>query len=225
MTPKSKSSRLGFTVAELFIAIGLSSAVLLAVLNAYIFVARSYTRTIGFGLPNEPTLESQGRRALAAFAQDVQMASYIAVPTGTPPLYGTPVSSASFDQEITLTVPRPTGGTQLVTYYYNSTAAAVSVYSVSVAAKSLARIERTTSVVRTLHGSLLSCIFNFYDASGNMYTLDGYNHLVSTNYLTGIKQMSLVLTSQTGNSVNNSQTRVYQVASPRLLFRNKSLLR
>ena len=182
MRPKSKSSRRGFTVAELFIAIGLSSAVLLAVLNAYVFVGRSYTRTVGFGLPNEPTLESQGRRTLAALAQDVQIASAISFPSGTAPVYGRPVSATSFDQEITLTVPRPTGGTQDVTYYYNSTAAAVVVYaSVSVPARSLARIDRTTNTVRSLHSSLLSCFFNFYDASGSIYALDGYNHLASTN--------------------------------------------
>ena len=45
-----------------------------------------------------------------------------------------------------------------------------------------------------------------------------------TDFLIGIKELSLVLTSQTGNSANNTLTRVYQVSSPRLLFRNKSFL-
>jgi Tfp pilus assembly protein PilW len=201
--PHIHSARRGFTVAELLIAIGLSAAILLAVLNAYIFVARSYTRTIGFGLPNEPTLESQGRRVLATLARDVQMSSAI--------------SGSLSASEVTLAVPRPTGGTQNVTYYYNSTPAAVTVYSVSVPATSLVRIDRTTNTALPMHSSLLTCVFTYYDDSGNPYT-------TYTNYLIGIKQLSLVLTAQTGNSVNRTQTRVYQIASPRLLFRNKSPL-
>jgi len=208
--PKSKSSRRGFTVAELFIAIGLSSAVLLAVLNAYIFVARSYTRTIGFGLPNEPTLESQGRRTLANFARDVQRTSAISSPSAS---------------DITLTVPRPLGGTQTVRYYYNNSSSPGTAigtspsYSISVPGQSLVRIDCATSpvTVLTMHSSLLTCVFTYYDDSGNPYT-------TYTNYQIGIKQLSLALTSQTGKSANNTQTRVYQVASPRLIFRNKSLL-
>lgn len=194
--------RAGFTIVELIIALSLSTVVMIGVLYVYIFVARSYTRTIGFGLPNEPTLESQGRRTLSTLALDVQMTSAITSPSAS---------------EVTLTVPRPTGGTQNVTYYYNSTAAAVTVYSVSVPATSLVRIDRTTNAVRTMHSSLLTCVFTCYDAYGRPYT-------TYTNYLIGIKELSLVLTSQTGNSANNTLTRVYQVASPRLLFRNKSFL-
>lgn len=217
--------RAGFTIVELIIALSLSTVVMIGVLSVYIFVARSYTRTIGFGLPSEPTLESQGRRTLSTLARDVQMTSAITFPSGTLPVYGRPLSATSFDLEFTLTLPRSTGGTENVTYYYNSTNASVVVYTgVSVPAKSLSRINRTTNTVLTLHTSLLSCIFYFYDASGRIYPLDGYNHLSATNYLVGIKQLSFVLTSQTGNSANNTLTRVYQVASPRLIFRNKSLL-
>lgn len=173
-----------------------------AVLSSYVFVARSYTKTIGFGLPNQPTLESQGRRTLVTFAQDVQMTSAISSPTSS---------------EITLAVPHSTGGTKQVTYYYNGTAAAVSVYGVAVPANALARIDRTTNAMLTLHSSLRTCRFIYYDAFGNPYT-------TYTNYAIGIKQISLALTAQAGNPANNTQTKVYDVASPRYLFRNKSLL-
>jgi Tfp pilus assembly protein PilW len=192
----------GFTISELMIGIGLSLIVMTGVLSSYVFVARSYSRTIGFGMPNQPTLEAQGRRTLGWLAQDVPAASAISAPTAS---------------EVTLTVPSSTGGTKTVTYYYNSTAAAVSVYSVSVPANALARIDRTTNTALTLHSSLLTCVFSYYDEVGNPYT-------TYVNYLLGIKQISVVFTAQAGSSVNGTLTQVYKVASPRLLFRNKSLL-
>lgn len=200
LDPPNRSA--GFTIVELLIGMSLALTIMIAVLSSYVFLARSFTRTIGLGLLNQPTLEAQGRRALATFAQDVQMTSAI----------GTPTSS-----EITLTVPLSTGGTKNVTYYYNSTASAVSVYGVSAPANALTRIDRATSTALTLHTNLLSCSFAYYDASGNPYT-------TYTNYLIGVKQISMVFTAQAGSSVNNTLTQVYKVASPRLLFRNKSLL-
>jgi Tfp pilus assembly protein PilW len=205
VTRHSSRRSAGFTLAELIIGTSLSMIVMAAVLASYVFVARSYTRTIGFGLPNQPTLESQGRRTLAVFAQDAQVASAISTADSNSP-------SAS---EVTLTVPRSTGGTKNVTYYYNSTAAAVAVYGVAVPANALARIDRNTSTALTLHTTLLSCSFTYYDASGNPYT--SY-----TDYLAGIKQISLALIAQAGTG--NNLTKVYKVASPRFLFRNKSLL-
>lgn len=202
MSPNFPNRSAGFTVVELLIGLSLALTVMTAVLSSYVFVARSFTRTIGLGLLNQPTLETQGRRALAYFAQDVQMTSAISNPT---------------DSEITLTVPLSTGGTKNVTYYYNNTAAAVSVYSVTVPAFALARIDRATSTILTLHTNLLSCSFTYYDVSGNPYT-------IYTAYLIGIKQVSMAFTAQAGSSVNNTLTQVYTVASPKLLFRNKSLL-
>jgi len=202
VSPPLSSRRGGFTIAELIIGVSLSLMVMTAVLSSYVFVARSYTRTIGFGDPNQPTLEAQGRRTLAYFAQDVQAASAISSPSAS---------------QVTLTVPRSTGGTKNVVYAYNSAAVPVTVSGYSVPAKSLARIDVSTSTGLTLHSSLLSCTFDYYDTSGQSYT--SY-----TDYLIGIKQISLVLSAQAGKSDNGTLTNVYQVASPRLLLRNKSLL-
>lgn len=203
MTPRPPSRIGGFTVAELIIGVSLSMMVMTAVLSSYVFVARSYTRTIGFGDPGRPTLESQGRRTLAFFTQDVEAASAISSPSAT---------------QMTLTVPHSTGGTKTVTYYFNNSAtSAVTVSGYSVPKKSLARIDVSTSTGVVLHTTLLSCGFDYYDTSGNPYT--SY-----TNYLLGIKQVSLELRAQAGVSKNGTQTSIYDVASPRLLLRNKSLL-
>jgi len=202
----------GFTISELLIGISLSAIVMIGVLSSYVFVARSYSRTIGFGASGQPTLEGQGRRTLSYLAQDVEMASAI---------------SSISASDLKLTVPRSDGGTKSVRYYYNSTSAAVTVaaaaaspdpaYSVSVPANSLTRIDLNAGTALTLHNNLLTCVFSYYDGSGNPYT-------TYTNYLIGVKQLSLVLTAQTGSSANGTLTQVYKVASPRLVFRNKYLL-
>lgn len=192
----------GFTIGELIIGVSLSLIVMTGVLSSYVFVARSYNRTIGFGMANQPTLEAQGRRTLAWFAQDAQMASAVTSPSAS---------------EVTLTVPRSDGGTKNVTYYFNAAETDVSVYSVTVLANSLARIDRNTNTSLTLHTSLLTCVFSYYDESGNPYT-------TYVNYLIGIKQVSMAFTAQAGSSVNSTLTQIYKVASPRLVLRNKSLL-
>ncbi len=191
----------------MFIAFSLSLMVMAAVLASYIFVARSYTRTVGFGSPNSPTLEAQGRQTLAYFSQDVQSASAILIyPTNLPTAY------------LTLTVPLSTGGTKTIIYYYNSTAAPFTLLSLySVPALSLARIDVKTGAILKLHSSLLTCAFTYYDNSGNPYT--SY-----TNYLIGIKQISLALTAQAGTAASGTLTQLYRVNSPRLLVRNFSPL-
>jgi Tfp pilus assembly protein PilW len=202
VSPRRTNRRAGFTISELLIGVSLALIVMTGVLSSYVFVARSYNRTIGFGMANQPTLEAQGRRTLAWWAQDVQTASGVTSPSAS---------------EVTLAVPRSDGGTKNVTYYYNSTASAVSVYSVTVPAKSLARIDRNTSTALTLHSSLLTCVFSYFDTVGNPYT--SY-----TDYLPGINQVSMVFTAQAGSSVNSTLTQVYKSASPRLLLRNKAWL-
>jgi Tfp pilus assembly protein PilW len=197
-------------MSELMIGVVLSTIVMGAVINSYVFVARSYTRTVGFGLPNQPTLEGQGRRTLAYFSQDAQVASAIYVSTVAP-------LAALSASEVTFSVPLPTGGTRYVTYFYNSTAAAVSKYSVTVPAQTLVRIDRSTNTFLTLHSSLLTCVFTYYDVVGQPYS----NY---TDYLLGLKQVSFILTAQAGTSANNTLTGVYRVTSPRLVLRNKSLL-
>lgn len=195
--------------------------VLAAVLSSYVYIARAYTRTIGFGEPNQPTLESQGRRTLVAFGQDVQSASGIlTTPSATYPL------SAS---EVTFIVPRATGGTKNVTYYYNSGASAATVtknsVSVSVATKALVRIDWSTSPPKTLtlHTSLQSLAFSYYDGLTDVNGFGSVRGYTSyANYLLGIKQVSLTFTSQAGTGTNLTQ--LYRIASPRYAIRNKSLL-
>lgn len=200
ITPQSRTA--GFTISELFVGLMLSSIVMAAVLSSYIYVARAYTRTIGFGLPNEPTLENQGRRTLAYFTQDVPVTSSISSPSTS---------------EVTLSVPHPRGGTRDITYYFNSTASPVSVYSVTVPPKTLVRIDRSTNTLLKLHSSLLTCVFEYFDCSSQPYT-------AFTDYTVGIKQIALELTAQAGSNANQTVTQVYRLSSPRLILRNKSLL-
>ncbi len=202
MSSPFPSRRAGWTLSELMIGVCLSMIVMNAVLASYVFVARAYTRTVAFGSTNQPTLEAQGRRTLASFAQDVQMTSALGSPTAS---------------SVTLTVPSSMGGTKHVTYYFNSTASPVTVSGYAVPAMSLARIDVTTGTGLTLHSSLLTCVFSYYDSSNNPYT--SY-----VNHLPGIKQMSVAFTSQSGTATNGTLTRIYQVASPRLALRNKAFL-
>jgi hypothetical protein len=44
------------------------------------------------------------------------------------------------------------------------------------------------------------------------------------NYLAGIKQVSFAITTQAGSSTNGTLTEAYETDSPRLFFRNKTLL-
>jgi type II secretory pathway pseudopilin PulG len=62
----------GFTLVEVMIGATLSSFVLLAVLTAFLFMGRS-----GANLRNYSDMESQARRALEVFAEDVRQASAI----------------------------------------------------------------------------------------------------------------------------------------------------
>ena len=196
----------------------LALMVMTAVLTTYTSLARNFTRSLGISSASQPTLESQARRTLAYFAQDVRMASTIAATT-------TPASPNA--TTVTLTLPTGTGTNQ-VTYYYNSNAitsstnsdnVTVNGTSIEMQRQALTRCVYNGSTVTTLllQSSVLSCTFNYYDSSGNPYT--SY-----TNYLPGIKQLSVTFTTQAGSSTNGTLTQIYQTDSPRLLVRNKTLL-
>lgn len=192
----------GFTLVELLIGISLSLMVMGAVLSSYVFLARNFTRSLGVNSSNQPTLESQGRRALAYFTQDVRMGSAVSEISAT---------------EMTLTLPSSTGSARTITYYYNSTANPVSIYGITATPKSLTRIDRNTSTALTLHNDLLTFSFSYYDTTGSLIT--SY-----TNYAIGLKQVSFSLTSQAGSAINGTLTPVFQIASPRLVLRNKTVL-
>ncbi len=187
------SASKGFTLVELLVGMSLALIVMTAVLSTYITLGRNFTRSLGVSSANSPTLEGQARRTLAAFAQDVRMASGIS---------GTPSANA-----VTLTL--PTGsGTTTVAYSYNSSAGTLT---------------RTPSggTASVLQYSLLTCVFTYYDNSGNAYV---DSDLSAGSYLRGIKQLSLSFTAQTGRASNGTLTPVYQTSSPRVLLRNRSLL-
>ena len=199
----------GFTLVELLIGLSLSLIVMTAVLTTYVSLGRNFTRTLGLSSANQPNLESQARRTIATLAQDVRGSSGLAV---TPSAIG-----------LTLTLPTTTG-TKTVSYYINATASPVTVtlsgYSTTVPAQSLVRVDGGNGATLTLQSSLQVAgtnTFSYYDSSGHPYT-------TYVNYLTGIKQVSLTLTSQAGSSTNGTLTEAYVSGSPRLLFRNKPFL-
>jgi type II secretory pathway pseudopilin PulG len=62
----------GFTLVELMVAAGLSAVVLAAVLSTFLFLGRS-----GANIQNYSDMESQARKGLELFAEDVRQASAI----------------------------------------------------------------------------------------------------------------------------------------------------
>ena len=221
--PLRKSAIAAFTLAELIIGFGLSMMVMAAVLSSYVFIAGAYTKLVGFSEPNQPTFEAQGRRTLDVLAADAQVALGIV----TPPSATYPLSAS----QVTLIVPRPTGGTKNVTYYYHSgNAGAVTIggTSFTLPAKCLVRIDWSISpaVAATLHTSLTSCAFSYFDAFADVeVTGTARSYTTYVNYLPGIKQLSLALSAQSlSQSGTRSTSREYMVQSPRYVFRNKALL-
>lgn len=180
------SPNAGFTLVELLIGMSLALMVMGAVLSSYLFLARNLAR-----LANQQTLETQGRRALAYFAQDVRMASSLTSPS---------ISS------MTLTLPTTT-----VTYTYDSSADTLT---------------RTPAggTAQILAPNLQSFYFRYYDDSGSPYDNGSSPYTTQTNYLSGIKQVSMSFSSRLGSSSNGTQTPVHQAVSPRLIIRNRQLL-
>ncbi len=70
--PARVRSRRGFTLVELLISAGLGGFILTAVLTTFLFLGRS-----GANIQNYTDMESQARRGLEQFAQDVRQASSI----------------------------------------------------------------------------------------------------------------------------------------------------
>jgi Tfp pilus assembly protein PilW len=148
-------------------------------------------------LANQQILESEARRTLAYFSKDVQAATGI---------FGSPSATA-----VTLNI-TTAGGTTTVAYNYDSTTGTLT---------------RTPSggtplvVLRNItdnnSGTAADLTFRYYDSSSNEYT-------TYTNYLSGIRQISVEFATQTGVSASGTQTLVYRVATGRLLIHNNALL-
>ncbi len=209
MTTQRYHSRSGFTLVELLVGMTLALIVMTAVLSTFGFLGRNLNR-----LANQQQLESEARRALAYFAQDVRMASGLSSPG---------------DAQLELAVPAGTA-TRKIIYYYNSAATATTVsigatgdlVSVTAPGHSLVRFFENTASPNTgstvtLLRNLLSCDFDYRDVSDNEVT-------DFTNKVSSIKKVALEFRSQTGVANNGTLTPVYPGASPFLAIRNKPLL-
>ena len=215
ISPTKQAS--GFTLVELLIGMSLALMVMGGILSGYIFLGRSFTRSLGVSSAGQPTLETQGRRTLTYLAQDAHMASGVDL-TGTAPSV-LPSSSG-----VTLILPTSTGN-KSITYSFNNSSAMVMLGTFQIPPGCLIRIDQSTGTAMTLHTNLLTLYFRYFDSSGRPYDNATEPYTTSTDYLSGIKQVSLSFTSQAGSAANGTQTQVYSSDSPLLLFRNKPLLR
>lgn len=217
----------GFTLVEVLIGAALSAAVMAAVLSSYLFLGRQLTR-----LAHQQTLETQARRTLGQFTQDVQQA------TGVVTLSTTPTSPAN--NRLDLAIRTSSGTAQTITYYYNSSltsSASVTINgtSVTMPAASLTRCVTQGSTVTSV--TILRNItdgdtdttdadlaFRYFDASGNPYDSGTSPFATTTNYLPGIRFISLQFITQTGIAAAGTQTPQLRMTSGRLALRNRSFL-
>jgi len=126
----------GFTLVELLVGSTLAAMIMLSLLSSYLFLGRNLSR-----LANQQLLETQSRRALLYFSQDVRMASALSSPSATGMVLTVPTSS----------------GTTTVTYAYDSAAQTLTRTIGSIPAK-------------TLLTELVSFSFHYYDGSSNEVT-------------------------------------------------------
>jgi len=212
------SSRAGFTLVELLIGATLSAAIMAAVLSSYIYLGRGLAR-----LANQQTLESEGRRTLAYFTQDVQTATGVSV---------TPVTAPDF--YVTFTLANSGTGADRVTYYYSrdGTSTSISGNTIAVPANSLVRVVGTASAIsqpaQTLLRNILTsnegCYIRFFDSAGRPYDNGSAPYTPVTTYANGMKQAALSFSTQLGNTTNGTRTLVFQVTSGRIVIRNKASL-
>ena len=217
MIASRPNARAGFTLLELLIGVSLSLIIMSAVLSSYVLLGRNFSRSLGVSANDQPPLDSQGRRTLAIFAQDVRMAGGFDT-TGVSPMVAPSATG------LTLMV-STNAGPKYVTYYYNgpNASADVTFANFTIPANALVRIDLNTNTAQTLHTHLLTCAFGYYDTSGQSYAILDPT-MVGFSSFSGIKQLSLAFTAQAGSATNGTLTQVYSSASPRLLLRNKQLL-
>ncbi len=224
MHVRPRNPRAGFTLVELLIGLSLSLMIMSAVLSSYVFLGKNFTRSLGISSFNQPTLEAQSRRALAYFAQDVRMATGLVTTL--------PAAPDTFANMVELTVPGDTTATTIL-YYYNFDTVAHYLHAsnaidttadangITLPAATLTRVNLGTWAAQTLHTNLLTCVFSYYDNSGQSYTVFD-STATGFSSLSGIKQISLAFTSQAGSATNGTLTQVYSASSARLLLRNRA---
>ncbi len=187
ITPRKPAPRRrGFTLVEIMIGAALGSVVLAGVMSTFLMLARS-----GVSAVNYTTMDTQSRRALEEFAQDVRMANNVAW-----------TSSSS----ITLTVPEnyvtsdPTT-TNRVTYAWDNDSASGSY-------RCFYRIPGG-STAKTIY------IRNVTDFSFTGF--DRLNSPTSSNTSTKRIQISMTVTSTARTVVNTRD----QLVSASFILRNK----
>ncbi len=197
--PSKRSASRGFTLVELLVGATLSAAVMAAVFSSYLYLGRNLAR-----LANQQTLETEARRALGHFAQDVEQAIGIS---------GTPTAST-----VTLDIPAGTSGSTTVTYTFNNDAAGNG---------TLTRTPASGTAVVLLRNILNNGLtIRYYDSDPDPAVENEYPNASwpAGYYLESIKQISLEFSIQTGSAPNGTQTLVHQVASNRLILRNRGFL-
>lgn len=218
MTFSGRKSSHGFTLVELLIGATLAAALMAAVLSSYLFLGRQLTR-----LAHQQTLETQARRTLGLFTQDVQRATGVTV---------TPVTAPEFN--ITFAVPRSGTGVTQVTYYFSRAGATPSIAGTAVAvpANALVRVESTGSaivgqpqvVLRHVIATDEGCAMRFYDASGNPYDNGSPPYTPVTTYWPGVRFASLQFVTQTGTAAAGTLTPPLRMTTGRVALRNRSFL-
>lgn len=194
----------GFTLVELLVGMSLALIVMTAVLSSYLFLGRNLTR-----MANQQSVETEGRRAQAYFAQEARIATGISNPTST---------------SLTFTLPALSSTVTSRTVAYQYHASATTLNGVTVPAYSLTRTyddnstaPQTLVLIRDIVP--LSFAFRYYDESGYEYTTP-----TSLAYRQGLKQVSFSYIARTGSGVNGTLTPNYTAESPRFVLRNKGLL-
>lgn len=223
MKNRSLQSRAGFTLVELLVGMTLALVVMTGVLSVFSFLGRNLNR-----LANQQKLESEGRRALAYFEQDVRVATGIQTNS-------TPTSPS----RTTITLTRLTSfGTRKVIYFFNNSASAstqtISSISVTAPAKSLVRFYESdatpntgsttsllTNLIQKTDPNIEPSSFSFQDVNGSRLDPSSGTFIQKVS---SIKRVSMEFRSQTGVAANGTRTPVYSIASPFLTLRNKSLL-
>lgn len=176
----------GFSLVELMIGAGLSSFILAGILSTFLFIGRS-----GANMQSYNDMESQARKCLEIFAEDVRQANTIVWASAT---------------TLSLTVPNPSGtGTITVDYAYDSTS------------RVFARRDPTNGV-RILLTGITSFDFKAYTITGAEITnfSDAAARITANNTT---KQLQLsVSTSRTNRTVVDATN---TVLSARFILRNK----
>lgn len=192
--PDLAKRRAGFTLVEVMIAASLGSFVLLGVLTTFLMLGRS-----GVAAQNYSQMESDARRGLEEFAQDIRMANDITL-NGSSPY-----------TSITLTMPATTppgnyasNGNQ-VTYAFDSStsgATATSLYQLPGNSSSVA-------TKRVLVRKVASLTFTFFDRLDN-----------STTTTTSIKRVQISM--QLRNTGNTLVAETDTIVSANAILRNKT---